>query len=176
MKPAVRDRLGESLHRKLSKTAGIAERIVICIAMAVSATLILAQVLLRYFFGIGIAWAGELTVYSVIWATFIGASAALNSGHHLNVGIRDIILKGRPLLVVQKAASFIGLIYSIGFFIVSLQLVLSTHQFGQVTPALQIPIWIVYLAMPLSGVLMAFRFLDQLLWGESNKSELRLAV
>jgi TRAP-type C4-dicarboxylate transport system permease small subunit len=35
--------------------------------------------------------------------------------------------------------------------------VVRTQQLGQLTPALQVPMWIVYLAMPLAGVLLALR-------------------
>jgi TRAP-type C4-dicarboxylate transport system permease small subunit len=35
--------------------------------------------------------------------------------------------------------------------------VLRTEQLGQLTPALQVPMWIVYLVMPLAGVLLALR-------------------
>ena len=42
------------------------------------------------------------------------------------------------------------------------QLVLATLQYGQVSPATQIPMWVVYLAVPLGSVSMAVRLIQQL--------------
>lgn len=43
------------------------------------------------------------------------------------------------------------------------QLVIATLQYGQVSPATQIPMWVVYLAVPLGALSMAVRLIQQLL-------------
>jgi C4-dicarboxylate transporter DctQ subunit len=43
------------------------------------------------------------------------------------------------------------------------EFVMSAYDFGQVSAAMQIPIWIVYLVVPLSGVLLIVRFVQRII-------------
>jgi C4-dicarboxylate transporter DctQ subunit len=49
-------------------------------------------------------------------------------------------------------------------------LVAQTKMFGQVTPALQIPMWVVQMAIPVGGALMALRFFQRLIVTWRNDS------
>lgn len=44
------------------------------------------QVVSRYLFGEPLIWVEEIATYSFIWATFLGASAGLKHGRHIQIG------------------------------------------------------------------------------------------
>lgn len=153
------------LRRRVFAAIGGFERLVIGLGMAAAATLIFLQVVLRYGFSIGIPWAEEVTVYATVWVTFTAASAAVGSNNHLTLDVRELVLAGRGLRWVERLASLIGLAYGVILAVVGVQLAWHAHRFGQFSSALQLPIWIVYLVIPLSGMLMALRFADHLFDG-----------
>lgn len=130
---------------------------------AVAMTVATVQVVLRYIGGTGFFWAEELVVYTIIWTTFLAAGAAVRTGEHLTVELIHVVLGLRHKSTVARVISVIGLAGAVALTIFSLELVIAQQEYGQLSPALQLPMWIVYLAMPLSGLLMAVRFIQQII-------------
>jgi C4-dicarboxylate transporter, DctQ subunit len=126
-------------------------------AIAIGTVLTCTQVVLRYVFSTGIDWSEEVTIYAAVWATFIGAAAGLRLNSHLIVDALVVWAPARLSVVLAKAGLAVTFLFGCAFAWYSGSLVIRTQQLGQLTPALQIPMWIVYLVMPLAGVLLAVR-------------------
>ncbi len=127
-------------------------------ALLLTAILLFVNVVLRYVFSASTSWAEELIRYLMIWITFIGGSVCVRKGAHIRMDfLLTLLPKGSHLwlnrLVFIGAALFCG-----ALFWYSLQLVLFTIELEQTSPAMKLPMWIPYLAMPVGSGLMAFRF------------------
>lgn len=121
------------------------------------ATLLLfVNVIMRYVFRNSFYWAEELIRYILIWISFIGAAIAFRNESHFGV---DLIFR-------VKSAAFakaVRLINDIGCFVFcgfvcyyGLKMVTFNMGTGQISPAMQIPLWQVYLIIPLSGFVSMF--------------------
>ena len=112
---------------------------------------------------IDLSWAQELCIFMFVWMAKFGAAYGVRQGIH--VGVDVLVNKLRPkararMIVISLCCGmlFTGIIAGLGAVFVW-----RIHATGQVSPDLEIPKWIVYLAIPLGSSLMCFRFV-QVLW------------
>jgi C4-dicarboxylate transporter DctQ subunit len=137
------------------------EEILIGLLIASASVILFANVVARYVLNSGIPWADEVVRYQIVWMVFLGGSVAARKGIHIGV---DIVVQMAP----PKIGRFILLIiHAIGIFFCGVlvyygaELTAQTREFGQVSTALQAPMWIFQLAIPVGGALMAIRFGQQ---------------
>jgi C4-dicarboxylate transporter, DctQ subunit len=153
---------------RLSRLLARAEDFVLAAGIGLATLFIAVQVVLRYGFNRGFPWAEELSVYAVIWSTFVAASAALRDGSHLSVDIIELVLRGRTLRFVNRIAFLIVAAFGAALVVLGGELVRRAAEFGQLSAALQAPMWIVYLILPISGALMVVRAVPKALFPASD--------
>lgn len=122
-------------------------------------TLIFIGVVARYVFNAPLAWVDEISKFIIIWGTLVGAAVALRDNHHIKVDmVFDKLPKGAQK-VVTLFANFVGLLYSsfLGYY--GWELVAAKLKTGQTTMDLGIPMWIPYLILPLTGLLLGSRYI-----------------
>lgn len=112
---------------------------------------------------VNLGWAQELAIYLVIWSAKFGAAYGVRTGIHLGV---DMLVnaagpRSRRLLVLLGLA--LGALFAAAVVLLGTRWVMFMHQTGQVSYDLELPLWIVYLCIPLGAALMGLRFL-QALW------------
>lgn len=138
-----------------------------------TATLILfASIVHRYASGIPVLWeytqhvsfnwAQELTIYLLIWMAKFGAAYGVRTGIHVGVDVlvRKLSERWQRVFVVFSLLS--GAFFTAVIAWLGASFVLRVRQLGQVSPDLELPMWIIYLAIPLGSSLMCFRFLEVL--------------
>lgn len=122
------------------------------------------QVFSRYVMGMPSTITDELSSFSLIWVGMLGAAYA--SGKQLHLAI-DLI----PERIVEKKKWFYeGIIHlSVIFFafvvmiIGGVRLCQLSFQFEQTSATLEIPMGIIYLIVPISGMLVCYYNIDTLL-------------
>jgi C4-dicarboxylate transporter DctQ subunit len=146
------------------------EEILIASLMAAATVLIFVAVVHRYSSGvpflyplmhqIHLSWAQELCIYMFVWMAKFGAAYGVRTGIH--VGVDVLVNKLRP--ASRKKVILFGLACGALFtFIVGTmgaKFVYGLMDTDQTSPDLELPSWIVYLAIPLGSYLMCFRFLQ----------------
>jgi C4-dicarboxylate transporter DctQ subunit len=136
--------------------------------MAAATLVTFVSVTLRYLFGTGFTWATELTIYLFIWMAKFGAAYGVRTGIH--VGVDYVVNKAGAGLkrFLVTTGLLLGVVFTgvITFF--GARWVIFIHGTGQVSPDLEWPMWIIYLAIPLGSGLMCYRFLQGLVrfWRE----------
>lgn len=126
-------------------------------AMAFASLLLFVNVVLRYAFLAPISWAEELSIYIIIWVVFVGASAIMRLRGHMAIDLLPKALspEGRRWLTVfvlmTSCVFFAVFCYYAGLHTLRVQ------ASGQVTPNMQAPMWLTYLAMPVGSALMLLR-------------------
>lgn len=120
---------------------------------------------------INMSWAQELTIYLFVWMAKFGAAYGVRTGIHVGVDVMINRLDPRwrnhfVLFGLLAGASFTGTIAALGAdFVFELSATSSTSE------VLELPMWIVYLAIPLGTSLMCLRFL-QVAWQFVRTGEL----
>lgn len=128
---------------------------VLLFGLGFSMTLLVAvQVFCRYVLNHSLFWSEEMARFLLVWLTFLGASCAYY--RQVNPGV-DFLYARLPQLM-QKFCTILTHLVSIGLFSV---MVVYGYQFAwfvrlQISPALQIPKWVVMSIIPFSGAVLAF--------------------
>jgi C4-dicarboxylate transporter, DctQ subunit len=126
-------------------------------------TLIMINVTLRYFWGMPESILDEFSVYFVVWGTFAGMSVALRTNHHIKVDMFYDMMPVRLKRYVSMFAHSLSLAFCLFYTSFGILLVQDYLATGQGSTDSQFPLWIVYLIMPISGVMFGARFVQKLL-------------
>lgn len=132
-------------------------------ALAFASALLFVNVVLRYVFFAPISWAEELSLYLIVWIVFIGSSVAVRTRGHIAIDLLPMMLSPANRQRLALAVAALMLIFLATFFYYSGLHVLRVQSSGQVTPVMQGPMWVTYLAMPVGSALMFLRT-AQLVW------------
>ncbi len=129
--------------------------------LMISSTLILfVNVVLRYLFHNSTTWAEEVIRYSIIWVTFVGGSVCAKQGEHIGIELFTTLLPPKANKALRVFANLIAAVFVAIFAVYAFKLTMQVIQLNQRSPAIYMPMWIVYSSMPLGGFLMAARFLE----------------
>ncbi len=114
-------------------------------------------------FKINLSWAQELCIYMFVWMAKFGAAYGVRTGIHVGVDVLVNVLPEKLrfrfiLFGLLAGAFFTAVVGSFG-----VRFVWTLAHTDQTSPDLEMPMWIVYLAIPLGSYLMSFRFL-QVAW------------
>ncbi|WMW79718.1 TRAP transporter small permease [Undibacterium cyanobacteriorum] len=159
------------------------EEYLIALLMAAATLITFTAVVHRYMSGVDIpaiqdtlikinmSWAQELTIYLFVWMAKFGAAYGVRSGIH--VGVDVLVNRLEPknqkifvMISLLSGALFTGIVGTLGA-----NFVWGMSQTDQTSSDLEVPMWIVYMAIPLGSYLMSFRFL-QVAWHFLKSGEL----
>jgi TRAP-type C4-dicarboxylate transport system permease small subunit len=123
----------------------------------------LAKGLFHVINAVRLTWAQELAIFMMVWMAKFGAAYGVRTGIHVGVDVLVGLLppaRRRVLMLVALAAGavFTAIVGTLGA-----RLCWHIAEMGQTSAVLELPMWIVYLAVPLGSYLMCFRFL-QVAW------------
>ena len=124
-----------------------------------------------WLFKLNLAWAQELCIYMFVWMAKFGAAFGVRTGIHVGV---DVLVNKLPpkmrfgsiLFGLLGGAFFTFVIGSFGAWFVW-----DMAHTDQTSPDMELPMWIVYLAIPCGSWLMCLRFL-QVAWTFSRTGDL----
>jgi TRAP-type C4-dicarboxylate transport system permease small subunit len=133
------------------------EEIVSSCALAVMALIIILQVFQRYVVQQSLDWPEELARYLFIFAVYIGSSFAASERRHLEVTIVRTVFGAKIGNYFTILAYLITVIFCGIMFVWGIMMVQFVIESNQVAPALQFPMWIAYICIPLGFLLMALR-------------------
>ncbi|MFA5028435.1 MAG: TRAP transporter small permease [Candidatus Methylomirabilota bacterium] len=129
---------------------------IVVVILAVLCVNVFAQVILRYLFFYSSRWTLEFSRYLMIWAVMLVAGPALK--HGFLVGVDTVVERLRPTvrLWVACALRVAMTVLSATIFVQSLWLMQSQWEMQQMSPALEIPIVYMYLAIPVGFAIFVF--------------------
>jgi C4-dicarboxylate transporter DctQ subunit len=161
---------GAGILARLDRALGWAETTFVGGALAFASALLFVNVVLRYWFLAPISWAEELTLYIMVWIVFVGSSVAIRTRGHIAIDLLPLALSpaGRRRLAIVVAV--VVLAFLAVFIHYSGEHTLRVRSIGQVTPVMQAPMWLAYLAMPAGSALMFLRTC-QVVWRLARASQ-----
>lgn len=157
----VLNRISHGLNRRI--------RTVVCAMGMAMALVVAAQVFCRYVLNHSLFWSEELARLLLVWLTFLGATVAYY--HKAHPGVDGLYL--RLPVRWQKRAAVVSLLAGLCLFGV---MIVSGIKFAwfvrlQITPAMNLPKWVVMAVVPAAGMIFtvhALAFLGQTLRGREQ--------
>lgn len=130
------------------------------VALILATLAMMHGVLSRYFFGSPTLWQTEVSIYLLVFVTFVGAAYGLK--HHAHVGV-DLIVERLPLraqLVVRLTTAVLALVVVAVVFWTAYHTWWEAAEGGFRSPtALRAPLSVAYAILPLGMLLVAFQYL-----------------
>jgi C4-dicarboxylate transporter, DctQ subunit len=119
---------------------------------AAIAVIVMLQIIFRFVIFIPLPWSEELARYLMIWTGMVGSFVALQEGRHIGV---TLVVDRLPPRAAAWAAVIVQLVTILFLFIVAKQgLALTLVNLSQLSPAMRIPMFYPYLAVPVGAALM----------------------
>lgn len=139
------------------------EELLLVLSLAVMVILIFGQVIGRYILQSAPVWTEELARYIHIFQVWIGASYAVKLNQHIRVEAFINLFHGKVRKVLEITGTIIWFSLALFLAVFGTKLVIDSMNYAQVSPAIQIPFWILFLAIPLGGAGMAIRLVQQII-------------
>lgn len=127
----------------------------------VMVTVIFIQVVMRVS-GNSLSWSEELGRYCFIWLVYIGISYGVKKQRHIKVDVMLLLLKGKGKLILAIISNLLFLAFSLIVVFYGWNIAQQLLGFGQQSPALHIPMGLVYMATPVGMGLAAIRLIQNL--------------
>jgi C4-dicarboxylate transporter DctQ subunit len=138
--------------------------------MAVATGVIFVAVVLRFLCSVpyvqdiairlSFTWAQELCIFLFVWMAKFGAAYGVRAGVHVGVDVLINHLAPRPRRIVVTIGLLGGVLFTGVVGTLGAILVWEIAQTDQASEDMELPMWLVYLCVPLGSYLMCFRFLQ----------------
>ncbi len=145
--------------QKLLNVLGKIEGMFVMSALAFMGIVLALQILMRYIFNHPLVWSEELARYTFVWVTFVGASYGVH--HNAHIRMEAIHKKFPPTLqkIVTISTNLLAiLIFS---YLVPAGIAFTIEQHDIASSAMEIPMSLIFAAVPVGCVIVAFRLLVQ---------------
>ena len=129
--------------------------------MAVIAVVIPYEVIGRYVFQKMNIWTGEVSTYSLVWASMLGGAVGLKKGYMVSM---TSVLDSVPP-ATAKALKFSMYVFTLGFFgaMFGYGLFQTLYNWKQTSPAIGLIMSFPYAALPLGFLIMFFLTMEEFL-------------
>lgn len=142
----------------LYRGLGMVEIGAAALLVVLAAGAIVLDVLARALFNVAFSWANEFTRYGIVWMTFLGAAIGARRGAHISIDVLAEVLPPRAASIALRGAAWIAAVACGVLTWQSVALVMSMARMGQTSPSMELPMWMVYCALPLGFGLMTLHF------------------
>ncbi len=152
-----------------------AEEYIITICLGVMSVTIFAQVVMRYLFNNSLSWSEELSRYLLIWMVNIGISYAVKKKCHVRITALDTILPPKGKRIFQVISDLLVLVFAGIVMCLGYSVAVFNMKMGQMSQAMEfLPMWVVYLAVPIGFALTCLRTVQNLLIPEKPETIITL--
>ncbi|WP_300456050.1 TRAP transporter small permease [Desulfobacula sp.] len=122
------------------------------------------EVVLRNLFNTSLIWITEVTEVLLLYITFLGSAWVLKEGGHVKVDIILSRLSPRKISFLGIFSSIIGIFVCLILTVYGFKLTMASLQNGlYTTSALEIPMWIILIIIPIGGLMLLIQFMRRTL-------------
>lgn len=125
--------------------------------MMVMTVVVLWGVFTRYVMSSQASWSEELARFLLIWIGILGAAYAAGQNFHLAI---DLLKPKLEVKNQRRLTIFIDLMviaFALAIMVIGgFRLIYITQVLGQLSPALQVPMSLIYSVVPISGLLVIY--------------------
>jgi len=162
------------LFKAIDKALAAFENFVITLGIFATTFVLFANVIARVF-KYGFPWAYEFSQYAIVWIVMAGMGAATRAGVHMRVtALIDMTKSEKFHKIINAVVHVLTALFGLFFLVYGVRLCASMIERHQVSTAMELPLWIVYISLPIGGGLMLLREIQALVrdWkGGENKDK-----
>lgn len=135
------------------------ESVILALGVILMAVNTCVNVIARFGFGKGLFFSGEINRILIIMITFAGIGYAARHGRHIRMSaIYDAVpFAGRKVLMIIIALFTSAIMFFLCYY--STLYIVSVFEKGRVLPAMQIPIWTIYIWVPIGFFITGVQYL-----------------
>ena len=148
----------KSALTKFNEAVTAFETYSIAIGIITISVIIFINVIARYFFDAAFTWPEELSRYIIVAVTFIGLSSCARYDVHVSVDILSNKLNGYLANLHKIAIYFICAGLSLFLSYQSIRFTILQYLGGNISVAIAIPTWILYLSVSIGFVLATYTY------------------
>ncbi len=148
-----------ALIRKINEAMKVIEKTVVSYGTITLAVLIIANVIGRNVFRYSLYFVNEVNQFLIIIITFVGSSYAAREGRHIRMSAVADLLPDRhekKLTYLMTAGTFIFMAW---LTYISSHYIFDLYQSGRTSPLLTIPLWQVWIIVPIGLALTTIHYL-----------------
>jgi TRAP-type C4-dicarboxylate transport system permease small subunit len=135
------------------------ESFILIVLSILTVVVVFIQVVMRYLLGSSLVWSEELARYVFIWMIYIGVSYGVKRQAHISVDAVALIFKRKGKLIFAICANLAFLAFAVLLCYYSFEVV---AQVTRKSPAMNIPMQLVYAAPMVGLFLTAIRVVQQM--------------
>ena len=136
---------------------------ILSVLLAVMVIDVLWGVFTRYVMAEQSSWTDELARFLMIWVGILGAAYASGRNQHIAIDLLPNYLNPKNQVRLTKLVNVLIILFIAGVFIVGgLRYVYISFKLGQTSPALNLPMGLVYSVLPIAGVLIIYYCLNRI--------------
>jgi TRAP-type C4-dicarboxylate transport system permease small subunit len=139
------------------------EEVILSVLLTGLTGAVLLQVYSRFIAGAPVVGTDEFANYCFIWMVFIGVSSGIKRNLHIKIDFLANLGGGRLRKPLSIFSDLMFLLLIVVLVYLGIKELLSFIQFPRLSPAMRIPIWWIYLAMPVGLTLAGLRILQKFL-------------
>lgn len=144
--------------KTIDKVLTYFENTIITVGMFATTFVLFANVVLRVLFKAGIVWSNEFACYAIIWIVMGGLGAGARAGVHMRItALIDLTHNKKFHNIVNFIVHIITMLFGLFLMVYGFKLCGSMIVNHQTSPAMEIPLWWVYLSIPVGGTLLMIR-------------------
>jgi C4-dicarboxylate transporter, DctQ subunit len=144
----------DNLIQKLNRI----EEGILAFTLLALALLTFVETALRYTASLTFAWFNEVANYTMIFCTYLGAAIGVKYGTHFSMEALTEYAPDRVSHLVKTFAYLMSGLVALLFIYYGTKHLFGMRQFGVRSSAMQIPMYIPYIPIPLFSITIAFRF------------------
>lgn len=133
------------------------EEVMLVFALSYITLCMMLQIFMRHVVGQSLSWSEESIRFVFVWMIFMGFGIGVRENRHISILVIKNALSPRNKIVLEIISNLIFLAYSIFIVYYGVEVVQSFVSMGQTSPALNIPMGLVYLAAPVGFAITTLR-------------------
>jgi C4-dicarboxylate transporter DctQ subunit len=142
----------------ISKIIGHINQKIAVIGITAGVAIAFTNVVARYVFDASLVWATELTIFLFLWSVFFGAAYCFKKDAHIAVTVVLDIVPSRVAKIMLLVSHLITFVFLIAVSYFGYEYLLLVHEIDERSIDLwDMPMWIIYLVVPVSFAFAAYR-------------------
>lgn len=158
------------MNNFFNKTLSKFEEIVLSASVIGMAILLIVGVFMRTVMNSSLTFSEEVATALLVLVSFFGLGYCARKGRHITMSILFDLVSNKYKKVFMIVISLVSAVAMAYITFLATQYVLSTMSLGRVTPALQIPIYLVYSVVPIGFLLACIEYIRTFIFNIKDKS------
>lgn len=146
------------MFKIISKVIGFINQSIAAFGITAGVAVAFTNVVARYAFDASLVWATELTIFLFLWSVFFGAAYCFKKDAHIAVTVVLDVVPSRIAKVMLLISHFVTIVFLLAVAYFGYEYLLLVIDLDERSIDLwDMPMWYVYLVVPVSFAFAAFR-------------------